>query len=111
MKTKLPKHVHGYLDRLGKARFYYKRKGAKGVPLPGLPWSPQFMAAYNLAHAAYRGQAQSHPAHTAAIRGRSMLHWSSITAARTSAKNWRTRHADRSAASWSVGVGIVANCR
>lgn len=50
---KLPKHVHGYIDRLGNARYYYKRTGCKGIALPGLPWSPGFMAAYDLAHAAY----------------------------------------------------------
>src|SRR5215212_384228 len=50
---KLPKYVHGYTDRLGKARYYYKRPGCKPVPLPGLPWSPSFMAAYDAAHAAY----------------------------------------------------------
>jgi len=50
---KLPKHVHGYTDRLGKARFYYKRTGSKPVPLHGLPWSPRFMAEYDVAHNAY----------------------------------------------------------
>jgi integrase len=50
---KLPKYVHGYNDRLGKARYYYKRPGCKPVPLRGLPWSPEFMAAYDLAHGAY----------------------------------------------------------
>ena len=50
---KLPKYVHGYTDRLGKARYYYKRSGCKPVALPGLPWSPGFMAAYDAAHAAY----------------------------------------------------------
>jgi hypothetical protein len=44
MKT--PKHVHGYIDRHGKARFYLRRKGCARVPLPGLPWSPEFMAVY-----------------------------------------------------------------
>jgi hypothetical protein len=43
---KLPKFVHGYLDRHGKARFYLRRRGFKKVPLPGLPWSPEFMRAY-----------------------------------------------------------------
>ena len=28
---KLPKYVHGYTDRLGKARYYYKRTGSKPV--------------------------------------------------------------------------------
>jgi integrase len=50
---RLPKYVHGYTDRLGKARHYYKRAGSKAVALPGLPWSPGFMAAYDAAHAAY----------------------------------------------------------
>src|SRR6266702_2416386 len=46
-----PKFVHGFIDRHGKARFYFRRPGFKRVPLPGLPWSPDFMAAYELAMA------------------------------------------------------------
>jgi integrase len=46
---KKPKHVHGYVDRHGKARFYFRRKGCSQTPLPGLPWSPAFMAAYEQA--------------------------------------------------------------
>ncbi|MGY8683420.1 tyrosine-type recombinase/integrase [Bradyrhizobium sp. UFLA05-153] len=46
---KKPKHVHGYVDRHGRPRFYYRRKGHKLTPLPGLPWSPQFMQAYERA--------------------------------------------------------------
>lgn len=41
-----PKYVHSFIDRHGKARFYFRRPGFKKVPLPGLPWSPEFMAAY-----------------------------------------------------------------
>jgi integrase len=44
-RLKLPKYVHAYLDRLGKPRHYFRRAGRKEVPLPGLPWSPEFMAA------------------------------------------------------------------
>jgi integrase len=44
-----PKFVNGYIDRHGKPRFYFRRAGFKKVPLPGLPWSPEFMAAYELA--------------------------------------------------------------
>jgi len=44
-----PKYVHGYVDRHGRARFYFRRAGHKKVPLPGLPWSPQFMTAYEAA--------------------------------------------------------------
>jgi integrase len=44
-----PKFVNGYIDRHGKPRFYFRRAGFKRVPLPGLPWSPEFMAAYQQA--------------------------------------------------------------
>jgi integrase len=47
--VKPPKYTHGFVDRHGHARFYFRRAGYKTVPLPGLPWSPQFMAAYELA--------------------------------------------------------------
>jgi hypothetical protein len=44
-----PKYVQGFIDRHGKARFYFRRAGFKTVALPGLPWSPEFMAAYEVA--------------------------------------------------------------
>jgi len=50
-----PKYVHGFMDRHGKPRFYFRRAGFKRVPLPGLPWSPEFMAAYD---AALKGEAR-----------------------------------------------------
>ena len=43
---RLPKFIHGFIDRHGKPRFYFRRAGHKKAPLPGLPWSPEFMAAY-----------------------------------------------------------------
>jgi integrase len=46
-----PRFVHGYLDRHGKPRFYFRRAGFKKAPLPGLPWSPEFMSAYEQAMA------------------------------------------------------------
>ena len=49
-----PPYVHGYLDRHGRPRFYFRRAGFKKVALPGLPWSPEFMRAYE---AAKTGQA------------------------------------------------------
>jgi integrase len=49
-----PKFVHGFVDRHGKARFYFRRPGFKRVPLPGLPWSPEFMEAYQVAMAGER---------------------------------------------------------
>jgi integrase len=45
MRLKLPRYVHGFIDRHGTARYYYRRYG-KRTALPGLPWSPQFIAAY-----------------------------------------------------------------
>jgi integrase len=51
-----PKFVHGFIDRHGKPRFYFRRAGFKRVPLPGLPWSPEFMAAYEQALAGQRAQ-------------------------------------------------------
>src|SRR4029077_4206259 len=44
-----PKYVQGFIDRHGKPRFYFRRPGFKSTPLPGLPWSPEFMAAYEAA--------------------------------------------------------------
>jgi integrase len=47
--TRHPRYTEGYIDRHGKPRFYLRRPGAKRVPLPGLPWSPEFMGAYQAA--------------------------------------------------------------
>jgi integrase len=46
-----PKFVQAFIDRNGKSRFYFRKPGFKRVPLPGLPWSPQFMEAYENAMA------------------------------------------------------------
>lgn len=46
-----PKFVHGFIDRHGRPRYYLRRRGFKQVPLPGLPWSPEFMTAYEQAMA------------------------------------------------------------
>lgn len=51
MMRRPPKFVKGYIDRHGHARFYFRRTGFKAVALPGLPWSPDFMAAYSSAMA------------------------------------------------------------
>lgn len=49
-----PKFVHGFIDRHGKPRFYFRRPGYKRTPLPGLPWAPEFMTAYEVAMAGDR---------------------------------------------------------
>jgi hypothetical protein len=48
-RLKLPLYVHAFIDRHGRPRFYFRRAGFKQVPLPGLPWSPEFMLAYEVA--------------------------------------------------------------
>jgi hypothetical protein len=41
--------VNEFRDRHGKVRRYLRRPGCKAVPLPGLPGSAEFMAAYQAA--------------------------------------------------------------
>ncbi len=47
-KLRLP-FIHCFRDRHGKVRHYFRRIGFKQVPLPGLPGSEEFMAAYQAA--------------------------------------------------------------
>jgi integrase len=49
MKMRRPKYTHGYISQHGKPCFYLRRPGHSKVRLPGLPWSPEFMAAYEAA--------------------------------------------------------------
>jgi integrase len=44
-----PKYVQSLIDRHGRPRFYFRRAGFNPVALSGLPWSPEFMAAYEAA--------------------------------------------------------------
>ncbi len=53
-RLKLPRYVHGFVDRHGKPRFYFRRAGFSAVALPGLPYSPAFMNAYEAALAGQR---------------------------------------------------------
>src|SRR5215813_1006484 len=46
LAMKLPRYIHGFVDKHGKARYYFRRLGFKKVALPGVPWSPEFMQAY-----------------------------------------------------------------
>ena len=46
------KYVHQFVDKRrgdAKARFYFRRRGFPQLPLPGLPGSPEFNAAYEQA--------------------------------------------------------------
>jgi integrase len=46
--------VQHWVDRDGRAHCYFRRRGFPRVRLPGLPWSPSFMAAYEAALAGPR---------------------------------------------------------
>jgi integrase len=48
MSTIRLQYVHGFVDRHGKARYYFRRQGRR-TPLPGVPGSAEFMAAYQQA--------------------------------------------------------------
>jgi integrase len=47
------RYVQRFRDQGGQVRHYFRRPGSKTVPLPGLPGSAEFMAAY---HAALAGE-------------------------------------------------------
>jgi integrase len=49
MKWKLPPNVHGYINRHGRAVFYFRRPGQPKIRLRGHPGSPQFLAAHEAA--------------------------------------------------------------
>ena len=43
------KYVNGFVNKDrndGRARFYFRRRGCRAIPLPGLPGSDEFLAAY-----------------------------------------------------------------
>ncbi len=56
---RLPPYTHGFVDRHGKPRFYFRRAGFPRVALPGLPWSPEFMATHEAAMAGECGPRRS----------------------------------------------------
>jgi integrase len=43
------RYVNEYYDRHGRLRRYFRRPGSRGIPLPGVPGSIEFMAAYQAA--------------------------------------------------------------
>jgi integrase len=71
MKRRLPRHV--VEEKHGTSyRFRFKRKGYPKVTLPGLPWTPEFMAAYARA---LNGEAPVAPAAAAKAAGVKTLGW------------------------------------
>lgn len=67
---KPPRYCQGFEDRHGKFRWYYRRPGFPRIPLPGLPWTPDFMAAYEKAEKGERleiGKGRSAPGTVSAL--------------------------------------------
>lgn len=67
---KPPRYCQGFEDRHGKFRWYYRRPGFPRIALPGLPWTPEFMAAYEKAEKGERleiGKARSAPGSVSAL--------------------------------------------
>jgi integrase len=73
-----PKYVQGFVDRHGKPRFYFRRAGFKTVALPGLPWSPEFMAVYEVALAGQPAPIASERVKHGTIRALAVSYYSSI---------------------------------
>lgn len=100
-----PKYCQGFEDRHGKVRWYYRRPGYPRAPLPGLPWSPDFMAAYELAaqgEKAEIGKAKSKPGTIGALvasyyRTSDFTNLSDVTKRtyRNILERFRAEHADK----------------
>jgi hypothetical protein len=73
-----PKYVQGFIDRHGKPRWYFRRPGVKRTPLPGLPWAPEFKAAYEMALAGQPVQIGSARVKPGTIRSLAVSYFSSI---------------------------------
>ncbi|HMF25574.1 MAG TPA: tyrosine-type recombinase/integrase [Pseudolabrys sp.] len=74
-----PKFVQGFIDRHGKPRFYFRRPGFKRVPLPGLPWSPEFMAAYEEALAGQLMQVGGSRVKPGTVRALAISYYNSLS--------------------------------
>jgi integrase len=57
-------YVNAFRDRHGRLRHYFRRRGCKATPLPGLPGSAEFMTAYAAALGAQPDQSQIGAART-----------------------------------------------
>ena len=78
MMKRPPKFVQGFVDRHGRPRFYFRRPGFDRVPLPGLPWSPEFMAAYETALAGQPMQVASASVKPGTMRALAVSYYNSV---------------------------------
>lgn len=77
-QMKTPRYVHGYLDRHGKARWYFRRAGFKKVALPGLPWSAEFMTAYESALGGQRKEIGAGRVKSGSMRALAVSYFNSV---------------------------------
>jgi integrase len=77
-RVKLPRFVQGYIDRHGKPRWYFRRAGFPRIPLPGLPWSPEFMAAHETALAGQPLEIGSKKTKPGTIRALAVSYFNSV---------------------------------
>ena len=87
-QMKTPRFVNGYIDRHGKARWYFRRAGLKKVPLPGLPWSPEFMAAYEAAKAGQAIEIGSKRTKPGSLRALAVSYFNSIAFRSMAVSQW-----------------------
>jgi integrase len=78
LMSRPPKFVQAFLDQHGKPRFYFRRPGFPRVPLPGLPWSPEFMAAYEAALAGQPAEVGNSRTKPGTIRAVAVSYFNSI---------------------------------
>ena len=78
MMKRPPKFVQGFVDRHGRLRFYFRRPGFDRVPLPGLPWSPEFMAVYETALAGQPMQVASASVKPGTMRALAVSYYNSV---------------------------------
>lgn len=110
MMRKPPKYCQGFLDRHGSARWHFRRPGFPRVPLPGLPWTPEFMAAFEAAangekQTSGAGAAKTVPGSVAALiasycRSSAYINLKPITQRtyRSTMEPFRNQHGDKSVA-------------
>ena len=108
---KFPDYVHGYNDRLGKPRHYYKRTGSKPRCLARPAVVAGIHGGLRAAHAAYE---QPDAVPLGASRTLAGTLDAALVQYYESAKflqGLARARRDRSAACWNAGARITASCR
>jgi hypothetical protein len=97
---KPPKYVNRFVDRFGMARFYFRRPGFPSIALPGLEWSPQFMAAYAEATAGQPLEIGAKKTKAGTINALCIMYYNSLAFRTLSVETQRSRR--------GIGIAIIA---